>query len=452
MKHIDFDDFISQIKEYDVVMSSRGKEYEIESIAEGVVTVSNPTAVVNPRRCIRLEDLYQAYLALEATELTTSAVRRYVKTGAAEATALLRTIFGSREIMEALKTVLNNLPVDHKLEMLKQTTYPIGLSAESGLEGLTRMAYALGLGSLRKCSRMEVDELGDAIYESVIDRPQEFVKRLTLADLEMLKAFDMSDSTLYGNTPLPFLLEEIGVVISVRCDEEDDESYVMTVNKGVMEAVKPYIEDAIAAKKATKEPIMEQAFCGILNIYGAIETDKARDILITTLPKMDKTITEKSIRTFCKQSFLVRFCSDVDSDGRILNRISEFDASYVTDADPNITMSWPESAAKLLAFGSYPYLTPYTKEQKAYYNLLAERMGALEASHFYTVGFYDVQDCDAKNSLRVIKDAISKVSQSSKNSKKLTNKDLKIVSDAFNSFPRVFLKGHSPKEMVGFNR
>lgn len=92
--HIPFDDFVAQIEEQTTIVSSRGKEYEIESVADGVVTVLNPDVVINCRKRIKLDDLYQAYLALDVKQLSTSKVRQYVKTGAAEATALLMTSLG----------------------------------------------------------------------------------------------------------------------------------------------------------------------------------------------------------------------------------------------------------------------------------------------------------------------------------------------------------------------
>ncbi len=445
MKHIDFDVFVSKIEGHDVVESSTGKEYHIETITDGVVTILNPDVVVNQRKRIKLEDLYQAYLAIEVNALSTTNVRRYVKTGAAEATALLRTVFAYDALEEAIGDVIKALPKEKKLEMMTVMPYGIGLSINYGFEGLVRTAYALKLGSLRKCSTMNSDELLGAISECIIGEPQKFVKRLPLVDLEALKALKRSDNIMYGDTPLPLMLENIGAVASVSCDDGDEGTYVMGVNEQFMDAVKPYIDEAIAEKKATKYPIMEQAFRGILNIYGAIENDTALEMLIATLPQVDKAITEKSIRAFWKDSMLVRFCSDVESEGRILVWFGECDAAIATDDNPSMPLFWPKNAAMLLAFGNYPYLIPYNKEQKALYDYMEKRVGALEASRLYTSTFYDLQDSDIQSNKKVLMNLPNTVSQKSKIKKELTNKDLKVFTDAVNSFPRMFFKGNSPK-------
>ena len=350
MEHIPFEDFVAQIEEYNTIVSRTGKEYEIESIADGVVTILNPDVEVNCRRRIKLDDLYQAYLALDFGQLSTSKVRPYVKTGAAEATALLMTVFGYKALNDAMGEAIRSMSIDDKLFIMASMPFTIGLHANFGHEGLARMAYALGLISLGKCTDKDDDELQNSILEYVSQNPRKVLERLPLVDLEVLKAFKMSDSKIYADTPLPLMLVDSGLVSSLRCDTNDDVD-MLCVNKEFMEAVRPYIDEAIAAKKATKYPIIEQAFRGILNIYGAIDADKALDILTETLPQMDKGITSKSIREFWKDSMLVRFCSDVESKGRILVWIDEFDASLASYNPPKISMYRPKNAAVFLAFG-----------------------------------------------------------------------------------------------------
>ena len=326
--------------------------------------------------------------------------------------------------------------------------FTIGLHANFGHEGLARMAYALGLISLGKCMDKDDDELQNSILEYVSQNPRKVLERLPLVDLEVLKAFKMSDSKIYADTPLPLMLVDSGLVSSLRCDTNDDVD-MLCVNKEFMEAVRPYIDEAIAAKKATKYPIIEQAFRGILNIYGAIDADKALDILTETLPQMDKGITSKSIREFWKDSMLVRFCSDVESKGRILVWIDEFDASLASYNPPKISMYRPKNAAVFLAFGNYPYLIPYEKDQKKLYGFLTKRFGALEASRLYTIVFYNLQESDPSSNKSVLLDLIETVEHRSKNKKDYTNNVLKICTSGVNSFPRVFLKGHSPKDLNG---
>lgn len=448
MEHIPFEDFVAQIEEYNTIVSRTGKEYEIESIADGVVTILNPDVEVNCRRRIKLDDLYQAYLALDFGQLSTSKVRPYVKTGAAEATALLMTVFGYKALNDAMGEAIRSMSIDDKLFIMASMPFTIGLHANFGHEGLARMAYALGLISLGKCMDKDDDELQNSILEYVSQNPRKVLERLPLVDLEVLKAFKMSDSKIYADTPLPLMLVDSGLVSSLRCDTNDDVD-MLRVNKEFMEAVRPYIDEAIAAKKATKYPIIEQAFRGILNIYGAIDADKALDILTETLPQMDKGITSKSIREFWKDSMLVRFCSDVESKGRILVWIDEFDASLASYNPPKISMYRPKNAAVFLAFGNYPYLIPYEKDQKKLYGFLTKRFGALEASRLYTIVFYNLQESDPSSNKSVLLDLIETVEHRSKNKKDYTNNVLKICTSGVNSFPRVFLKGHSPKDLNG---
>ena len=448
MEHIPFEDFVAQIEEYNTIVSRTGKEYEIESIADGVVTILNPDVEVNCRRRIKLDDLYQAHLALDFGQLSTSKVRPYVKTGAAEATALLMTVFGYKALNDAMGEAIRSMSIDDKLFIMASMPFTIGLHANFGHEGLARMAYALGLISLGKCMDKDDDELQNSILEYVSQNPRKVLERLPLVDLEVLKAFKMSDSKIYADTPLPLMLVDSGLVSSLRCDTNDDVD-MLCVNKEFMEAVRPYIDEAIAAKKATKYPIIEQAFRGILNIYGAIDADKALDILTETLPQMDKGITSKSIREFWKDSMLVRFCSDVESKGRILVWIDEFDASLASYNPPKISMYRPKNAAVFLAFGNYPYLIPYEKDQKKLYGFLTKRFGALEASRLYTIVFYNLQESDPSSNKSVLLDLIETVEHRSKNKKDYTNNVLKICTSGVNSFPRVFLKGHSPKDLNG---
>lgn len=449
--HIPFDDFVAQIEEQTTIVSSRGKEYEIESVADGVVTVLNPDVVINCRKRIKLDDLYQAYLALDVKQLSTSKVRQYVKTGAAEATALLMNVFGYKVLEDALGEVIKGMAIEDKLDIMASMPFTVGLSATFGSEGLVRMAYALGLINLSEYKEKDDEELQDSILEYVFQNPQKVIERLPLVDLEVLKALNTSVDIMYANTPLPLLLVDSGLASTLPCDANDDEAYVLRVNNKFMDTVRPYIDEAIAKKKATKDPVMEQAFRGILNIYGAIDADKALDILIETLPPMDKDITSESIRKFCKDSMLVRFSSDMKSKGRVLVWMDEFEASLASYNPPHIRMYQPKNAAVFLAFGNYPYLIPYKKEQKKFYDFLSKRLGTLEASRLYTIAFYNLQDSDPKSNKAVLMDMMETVSRKSKIKGEYTNRELQFFTDAFNSFPRVFFKGHSPADLNNKN-
>lgn len=378
-------------------------------------------------------------------------MRRYVKTGAAEVTALLMNVFGYKVLEDALGEVIKGMAIEDKLDIMASMPFTVGLSATFGSEGLVRMAYALGLINLSKYKEKDDEELQDSILEYVFQNPQKVIERLPLVDLEVLKALNTSVDIMYANTPLPLLLVDSGLASTLPCDANDDEAYVLRVNNKFMDTVRPYIDEAIAKKKATKDPIMEQAFRGILNIYGAIDADKALDILIETLPPMDKDITSESIRKFCKDSMLVRFSSDMKSKGRVLVWMDEFDASLASYNPPHIRMYQPKNAAVFLAFGNYPYLIPYKKEQKKFHDFLSKRLGTLEASRLYTIAFYNLQDSDPKSNKAVLMDMMETVSRKSKIKGEYTNRELQFFTGAFNSFPRVFFKGHSPADLNNKN-
>lgn len=416
-----------------------------------MVPVLYPDVVINCRRRIKLDDLYQAYLALVVKQLSTSKVRRYVKTGAAEVTALLMNVFGYKVLEDAPGEIVKGMAIEDRLDIMASMPFTVGLSATFGSEGLVRMAYALGLINLSKYKEKDDEELQDSILEYVFQNPQKVIERLPLVDLEVLKALNTSVDIMYANTPLPLLLVDSGLASTLPCDANDDEAYVLRVNNKFMDTVRPYIDEAIAKKKATKDPVMEQAFRGILNIYGAIDADKALDILIETLPPMDKDITSESIRKFCKDSMLVRFSSDMKSKGRVLVWMDEFDASLASYNPPHIRMYQPKNAAVFLAFGNYPYLIPYKKEQKKFYDFLSKRLGTLEASRLYTIAFYNLQDSDPKSNKAVLMDMMETVSRKSKIKGEYTNRELQFFTGAFNSFPRVFFKGHSPADLNNKN-
>lgn len=378
-------------------------------------------------------------------------MRRYVKTGAAEVTALLMNVFGYKVLEDALGEVIKGMAIEDKLDIMASMPFTVGLSATFGSEGLVRMAYALGLINLSKYKEKDDEKLQDSILEYVFQNPQKVIERLPLVDLEVLKALNTSVDIMYANTPLPLLLVDSGLASTLPCDANDDEAYVLRVNNKFMDTVRPYIDEAIAKKKATKDPVMEQAFRGILNIYGAIDADKALDILIETLPPMDKDITSESIRKFCKDSMLVRFSSDMKSKGRVLVWMDEFEASLASYNPPHIRMYQPKNAAVFLAFGNYPYLIPYKKEQKKFYDFLSKRLGTLEASRLYTIAFYNLQDSDPKSNKAVLMDMMETVSRKSKIKGEYTNRELQFFTGAFNSFPRVFFKGHSPADLNNKN-
>lgn len=378
-------------------------------------------------------------------------MRRYVKTGAAEVTALLMNVFGYKVLEDAPGEIVKGMAIEDRLDVMVSMPFIVGLSATFGSEGLVRMAYALGLINLSKYKEKDDEELQDSILEYVFQNPQKVIERLPLVDLEVLKALNTSVDIMYANTPLPLLLVDSGLASTLPCDANDDEAYVLRVNNKFMDTVRPYIDEAIAKKKATKDPVMEQAFRGILNIYGAIDADKALDILIETLPPMDKDITSESIRKFCKDSMLVRFSSDMKSKGRVLVWMDEFDASLASYNPPHIRMYQPKNAAVFLAFGNYPYLIPYKKEQKKFYDFLSKRLGTLEASRLYTIAFYNLQDSDPKSNKAVLMDMMETVSRKSKIKGEYTNRELQFFTGAFNSFPRVFFKGHSPADLNNKN-
>ena len=110
--------FVAQIEEQTSIVSGTGKEYEIEPIADGVVPVLYPDVVINCRRRIKLDDLYQAYLALVVKQLSTSKVRRYVKTGAAEVTALLMNVFGYKVLEDAPCEIVKGMAIEDRLVVM----------------------------------------------------------------------------------------------------------------------------------------------------------------------------------------------------------------------------------------------------------------------------------------------------------------------------------------------
>lgn len=114
-------------------------------------------------------------------------------------------------------------------------------------------------------------------------------------------------------------------------------------------------------------------------------------------------------------------------------------------------MYQPKNAAVFLAFGNYPYLIPYKKEQKKFYDFLSKRLGTLEASRLYTIAFYNLQDSDPKSNKAVLMDMMETVSRKSKIKGEYTNRELQFFTGAFNSFPRVFFKGHSPADLNNKN-
>ncbi len=360
-------------------------------------------------------------------------------------------VFGYKVLEDAPGEIVKGMAIEDRLDVMVSMPFIVGLSATFGSEGLVRMAYALGLINLSKYKEKDDEELQDSILEYVFQNPQKVIERLPLVDLEVLKALNTSVDIMYANTPLPLLLVDSGLASTLPCDANDDEAYVLRVNNKFMDTVRPYIDEAIAKKKATKDPIMEQAFRGILNIYGAIDADKALDILIETLPPMDKDITSESIRKFCKDSMLVRFSSDMKSKGRVLVWMDEFDASLASYNPPHIRMYQPKNAAVFLAFGNYPYLIPYKKEQKKFHDFLSKRLGTLEASRLYTIAFYNLQDSDPKSNKAVLMDMMETVSRKSKIKGEYTNRELQFFTGAFNSFPRVFFKGHSPADLNNKN-
>lgn len=116
--HIPFDDFVAQIEEQASIVSGTGKEYEIEPVADGVVPVLYPDVVINCRKRIKLDDLYQAYLALVVKQLSTSKVRRYVKTGAAEVPALLMNVFGYKVLEDAPGEIVKGMAIEDRLVVM----------------------------------------------------------------------------------------------------------------------------------------------------------------------------------------------------------------------------------------------------------------------------------------------------------------------------------------------
>lgn len=83
-----------------------------------MVPVLYPDVVINCRRRIKLDDLYQAYLALVVKQLSTSKVRRYVKTGAAEVPALLMNVFGYKVLEDAPGEIVKGMAIEDRLVVM----------------------------------------------------------------------------------------------------------------------------------------------------------------------------------------------------------------------------------------------------------------------------------------------------------------------------------------------
>ena len=71
----------------------------------------------------------KAYLALVVKQLSTSKVRRYVKTGAAEVPALLMNVFGYKVLEDAPGEIVKGMAIEDRLDVMVSMPFIVGLSA-----------------------------------------------------------------------------------------------------------------------------------------------------------------------------------------------------------------------------------------------------------------------------------------------------------------------------------